>query len=314
VFAICVEASHARGMGHLFRALVIADALERRGNRVIFLVNECPAAREVLAKTHRRFEVETVAYSRGDWEASILHGRKIKVWINDRKDTDAAHVDRLKRAGLRVATFDDSGTGALVSDMNIVAIPSERGGVAGKCVLRGLEYLVLDPAIGHHRRLRKVVRSVAIAMGGSDTYGLTVEVVRALQNDSRALTVVLGPGFRHDSELQPLLDRRITVRRGVESLAAELSPHDLAITAGGMTLFEACAAGLPCIAIAAEDWEAEAIKVLARAGACADAGNRLAFDRKRLASPVDVESMSKAGMNLLDLRGVERVIDAVTSL
>ena len=48
MFALCVEASHARGMGHLFRALSLAQALEARGAKVQIYVNEDAAAARAL--------------------------------------------------------------------------------------------------------------------------------------------------------------------------------------------------------------------------------------------------------------------------
>ena len=38
-------------------------------------------------------------------------------------------------------------------------------------------------------------------------------------------------------------------------MAEEMSRHDLAVTGGGMTPFEANAAGLPCIVVANETFE-----------------------------------------------------------
>ncbi len=315
MFALCVEASHARGMGHLYRGLVLAVALERRGAEVRFLINEDTAAAAILRDRGRLFDTVPLQDLESGWEAPLVERLGIRVWINDRLGTDARHAKRVAGAGARLATFDDYGTGAPFVDVHVAALPFDASGPpAGKRVLAGLRYLLLDPEIARYRRIRKERRSVAVTLGGSDTHGLTVEVVRALRELGVPASVILGPGFRHERELEPLLDARFPVRRNIRVLAAELAGHDLAVTAGGITLFEACAAGLPCIAIAAEPWERHAIETLSALGACVDAGDRSAFDRSALGRPVALEAMSRAGMAAVDLDGAERVSEALLAL
>src|SRR6185312_14607042 len=107
---------------------------------------------------------------------------KIKTWINDRLDTGLAHAQSVRDAGARLVSFDDRGAGAALADLNIVAFPaSEAEKLPGRRVLSGPGALVLDPAIGALRRLRTALNSLVVSMGGSDTYGVTVDVARALK-------------------------------------------------------------------------------------------------------------------------------------
>jgi spore coat polysaccharide biosynthesis predicted glycosyltransferase SpsG len=302
-------------MGHLFRGLVLAAALERRGAAVRFLVNDFAQAAAILRERGRPFETVPLHDLDSGWETALVERRGIRVWINDRLRTDAGHAKRVADAGARLATFDDYGTGAPLADLHVAALPFDASGPpAGKRVLAGLRYLVLDPEIRRYRRLRKERRSLVVTLGGSDTYGLTVEVVRALRELGMQASIILGPGFGHERELEPLLDARFAVKRDVRMLAAELAAHDLAVTAGGITLFEACAVGLPCIAIAAEPWEQRSIETLAKLGVCTYAGYRSGFERSVLGHPLPLEAMSRAGMEAVHLEGVERVAEALLEL
>ena len=302
-------------MGHLFRGLVLAAALERRGAAVRFLVNDSAAAAKVLGERGRRFVVVPLRDLESGWETGQVQRHGIRVWVNDRLQTDARHAKRVLNAGARLATFDDYGSGAPLADLQVAALPfNATAPAAGRRVLSGLRYLMLDPEIARYRRLREERRSLVVTLGGSDTHGLTVDVVRALRECEIGATIVLGPAFEHQEALEPLLDARFTVKRDVRLLAAELAAHDLAVTAGGITLFEACAAGLPCIAIAAEPSEQRSIEALAKLGACAYAGYRNDFDRSVFRQSLALEAMSRAGMAALDLDGAERVADALLGL
>jgi spore coat polysaccharide biosynthesis predicted glycosyltransferase SpsG len=149
--------------------------------------------------------------------------------------------------------------------------------------------------------------SVVVSMGGSDTYGLTLDVVRALSERKLAATVVIGPGFAHEAGLAKLLDIGMIVKRSIPSLAEEFSRHDLAITAGGITPFEANAAGLPCVVIGAEPWEERAGELLAKLGGCRYAGPRARIDFSPLDHALPLEKMSAAALAAVPVDGAERV-------
>lgn len=315
MFALCVDASHARGMGHLFRALALAEALESQGTAVHIYVNNDQRAASVLRDRGYPWRAVPLAGSRGAWEPALVRADGIKVWVDDRLNTDVQHARRVLEAGARLATFDDRGSGAAMADVNIVAVPlTDNEQIPGKRVLSGLSYLVIDPAVVRYRRLRRERTSTVVSMGGSDTYGVTVDVVRALRRVGRHATIVLGPGFAHDSELDPLLNESFVVKRSVASLAEEFSRHDLAITAGGLTPFEANAAGLPCVVIATEPWEVRTGEVLARLGGSIYAGWREQIDFVALEPQFPIEKMSRAALATVPTDGASRVAKELLAL
>jgi spore coat polysaccharide biosynthesis predicted glycosyltransferase SpsG len=301
-------------MGHLFRALVLADIARGRGRRAIFVINEdAPATQLIASRGFASISVDLRDALSG-WAARAVRERQIRIWIDDRLDTDLAHAKGVCDGGARLVTFDNRGPGAALADLNVVALPHGNERIAGRRVLTGLRFMVIDPAIESYRRERAVLKSRVVTMGGSDTYGLTVAVVRALKEAALPATVVLGPGFRHDHELAAELDARFIVKRGLDSLPQELAAHDVAITAGGITLFEAAAAGLPCVVIATEPWEREAARMMERLGACVVAGYRDDFDTSLLRAALPVPRMSRAALAALDAGGASRVADEVLAL
>jgi len=313
MLALCLEASHARGMGHLFRGLALAQALENQGGQVHFTLNAFAPAEALLRERGRAFT--TVDLAASGWEADIIRTNGITTWINDRLDTGAAHAQAVAGAGARLVTFDDRGPGAALTDLNVVAFPaSDDERLDGKRILSGPQALVLDPAIATYRRPRTALNSLVVSMGGSDTYGVTVAVARALKQRGMNATVTLGPGFAHNEALAAVAHDGLTVKRNVPSLVEEFAGHDLAITAGGLTPCEANAAGLPCIVIATESWEARTGQVLEGLGGSLFAGSRDQIDFGVLDRTLPIAAMSQAAMYGVPFDGARTIAGEILAL
>ena len=314
MFAICLESSHARGMGHLFRSLNLAHELERRGQAVTLLVNDDAASLRVLLEQERAPLVVDLHDLSGGWESSLVSRHGFSVWINDRLDTHAAHASHVRATGIKLVTFDDRGSGAALADLHVAALAFGDEPLAGKVVLRGLNYLILNPDLARYQRLRSAPGSLLVTLGGSDTYGATVKVVAQLAACGLGATVVVGPAFAHHQALDEVLTGAFELRVGVPSMGEEMWRHELAITGGGITPFEANAVGLPCLVVANEDFEIPVARELARLGGSLFAGHHTAIDLSVLESVLPLEVMSRAGMARVGLGGVARVADALVGL
>lgn len=315
MFALCVESSHARGMGHVFRAINLALGLRRAGQPCTILVNGDPPALRRLEQAGLTYATVNLNDADSDWEGRFIEEARIRVWINDRHDTDAGHAAKVSRRGVRLATFDDRGGGAAHADLNVVALAFDSDEqLPGRKVLRGLRYLVLNPDVAKHRRLRHRPGRTLVTLGGTDTHGVTITVVHCLRAAGRTATVIVGPGFLHDAQLSEAIGPGFEVKRDVPSLVAELEHYDLAITGGGITPFEANASGLPCIVIANEPFEIPNGRELARLGSSVFAGYHTAIDESVMTRDFPLEAMSRAGLEHISLDGADRVASELMAL
>ena len=314
MFAICLESSHARGMGHLFRVLNLAQELEHRGHSVTLLVNEDEVALRMLNEHgYTPIVVNLHDYS-SEWESELIERHGFSVWINDRLDTDEVHVQSVNKSEIKLATFDDHGSGAAFADLHIAGLNFDKRQLSGKKVLYGVNYLILNQEIARYQRLRQTPGSILVTLGGSDTYGVTIKVVEQLTILGLSATVVVGPTFRHFKALDAVLNDDFDLRISVQSMAEEMSRHELAITGGGITPFEANAAGLPCLVIANEDFEIPVCQELERLGGAIFVGHHNNIDLSVMDTPLPLENMSRAGMSKIGLGGLVRVADALEGL
>jgi len=315
VFAICVECSHARGMGHLYRALNLAAELKKGKILYRLYLNEHSPSQQILTANEIPHSVVNLDDISNDWETWLIRRDGITLWINDRLDTQISHAQKIKSAGIPLVTFDDRGAGAVLADLHIAALsfnPNEKLG--GLKLLRGIDYLILNPQIEVYKRKRSRLESILITLGGSDTHGVTVKVVKLLKEMGLAATVVVGPSFMHTESLERELTEDFALKSGVPSLIKEFYRHDLAITGGGITPFEANASGLPCIVVANEQFEipvAEALQIL---GGVIFVGHHESLNMPMFDCNLPLTKMSLAGLSSIDLLGVKRVVAALQEL
>lgn len=325
MLGICIEASHSRGMGHLFRTLNFIHYLKQYApkERYIVVVNEDREAEDIL----KRSEINYIAMDTSadnNWEAKVIKDYGITHILNDRLDTKACSIERMKECGVPVFTIDDMGEGAGLCDINFASLVFDReSDIKGKEVLTGENYLILNPEIGIYKKQKKALKKVLVTMGGSDTYNLTIMVLEALKTVNRQLevTVVIGPGSKCFYQAKKLVDNNtngniaIKIKSRVASLIEEMGRHDLGITAGGVTPFEAAAAGLPTISIAAELHEIGICKRLEELGCSKYLGYWKNIDEKDVKSAIetmsdeDISDMSQSGLDKIKVSGAKNIME-----
>ena len=226
-------------------------------------------------------------------------------------------VRRARRVGVPVATIHDLGIAAIDSDLVIDGSVHTPRGVKGHCgTLRGLPYMILDPGVRAMRQklTRAVPRRILVVLGGGSRLTASARLVRMIAARMRDVEIRVAAGFSGGRRVPALaIGTWIHARDG---LAKELASASVAVLAGGVTLYEACALGVPSVAIALNRAQHVTIRALARRGATVDAGvvtgdkalTRVAREVERLV--VDAAArrqMAMAGRRLIDARGAARV-------
>ncbi len=264
--------------------------------------------------------VETAEFSdfESDWESVLIREYHVDTWINDRLDTTLSHARGVKKNNISLVTFDDKGEGAKLSDLHIAGLVFERENeLNGRHVLTGTNVLVLSPLIDKYRRLRTGLNRVIVSMGGSDTYGLTWMILDILEELEVAATIHTGPAFKDLPRLKRRCAGKYKLIHSVPSLCETFFQYDLAFTGGGITPFEANAAGLPCLMISSEEHEISACRFLESSGASIYLGGRESLSRsvvKKTLAAVNIKDMSRAGMKTVTTDGAANIWNALQDL
>lgn len=316
MFAVCIESSHQKGMGHLFRALNFIAFLNKKKKKHIVILNDDAAAKEILKHNGISFVTVDLEDVSGDWETRIIQQYRISVWINDRLDTNLQHSRNVKKNNIHLVSFDDTGDGAELADLNFGMMPCNyEKNLSGKIVKKGIEFFILNEDVVRYKRKRTEMKKILVTLGGSDTYGVTLKVIERIKHFNYDITIVTGPSFIHTKELDMISGGQFKIKKSISSLISEFYEHDIAITGGGITPFEANASGLPCLIIANERHEIENGEFLKRLGTSDYLGYYADIDFNNLSiKEYNIKEMSKLGMERIPENAVERVYDEIIKL
>jgi spore coat polysaccharide biosynthesis predicted glycosyltransferase SpsG len=241
-------------------------------------------------------------------------------------------ITQARNRGIPVISIHDLGLNPLPSDVVIdgsIAPGSFQNAFSQKAeIFRGADYMILDPVLQQlhrkRRRTRKKIQSVVINLGGGNSRTFFPKILEGLKLWDQEVTVIGIRGFVRWG--QDLLERKdwhpIHFRWESAAPYPFLMNADLAITAGGLSAYEALCTGTPLLALSYDPLQQIAIHAMAGAGACVDLGPgedlnpiQLAEALARLDADCEGrERISLKGKTIVDGCGAERVSGIVRDL
>lgn len=313
-FALFRVAAGARiGFGHLRRATTLASALERS------CAISLRGSADVPSPWHQMPSTPAAAFD--------ACRPRLLVVDDPRTDRTLPWLDAARRAGVPCATVHDLGLGAVASDLAIDGSLVTRRRWSARATLVGPRFAVLGlrPRSGRRRRHTTRVRRILVSLGGGDNSVLVRTIVRALREALPDVRITVPRGFGRPAAVEALATEGVEVVAAPHGLADLLDAADIGVVAGGVTLYEAAAAGLPVVAlpivtaqrptVQAFGRAGLAVPVPVRAGGLAASGRGVARCVASLAGDVPRRrAMSVRGPAVVDGRGTQRVIQALVAL
>ena len=312
------EGNHQQGMGDIWGSIALADEFAKHSVETLFLLAEGEEAVSLIVE--RGYKVCTVPSRAHEDEALKAFGPDVII-LNKLKNPPE-HVKSLREFASLIVTIDDAGQGARHANLNINAMYYIDGAVVDTRFV-GLRR-EFQEAHGWEKPISNEVRELLITQGGGDTGGFTPVIVRALERVRCRphCTVVTGPAFQHHAEFQQSLNAStldLTHVHNAQNMCQLAWEADLAITAGGLTMFELACVGTPSIVVCGEPFEVEPGIRLDKAGAVVSLGFGGGVDYAKLPDLVDDLSngvevrrrMSARGKESVDGRGCERTVGLI---
>ncbi|MGW7687140.1 PseG/SpsG family protein [Kribbella sp. NPDC054772] len=327
----------ARGVGHVMRCLALAEEVRRRGAELVFVcdAHTVPWAAEQIAA--RGISVSPAVWT-PEAHVELVGVLGLDAVVFDSYDLDAAVYPAVRATGLpTLAIVDGDLRGAeadvlvdqnLAAELDLPVLPRD------SVRLAGLPYVMIRDEILAHRpseppaaRQNGVPRVFAF-FGGTDAFGAGPHVARALVATGlpfEATLVAPGPALAAQIaavELQP--HQQLQVIGPTDQLAAQVREADLTISASGTSTWEllclGATAGLVCVVDNQVMGYERAIDTGAAAGlgllSALEADTSLAVPvlKRLLTDSAERGRLARAGWELVDGRGRERVADALLRL
>ena len=250
------------GTGHVMRCLSIADALRRMGEQVCFLLADCSAV-PLLERHGQEYRILNSSFKHPEEELEtllpLLAENPCGVFLADSYYVTDMYLRRV-RDYMPVCYMDDRGISGLPVDLlinyNIFADASlyEYPGKEGTSCLFGTEYAPLRREFKEvPYQVREQVKRVLLTTGGSDKYNLTGKILEeCLERADIGSLEYCAVSGAYNEYLPSLLKIEkehsgVQVFCDVTNMSELMRNCDIAVTAGGSTMYELSAVGVPII-------------------------------------------------------------------
>jgi len=330
-----VDASNKLGMGHLMESISLAESLKRREKcNIFFLTKNFPPAIDIL-KT-RGFNVEILNGNSEENEikkiSQTVKTRQVEVLVVDLLDKNDKYFLKLKHhVKVLIVILDDdkhrSVTGDMVVNFNIA---QDKGFYAKLPVSKtiyciGPEFMLVPEELHSEWKKEKVIpatcRTILVNQGGSDPFGLTAKIVKALEllDLKQKIIVVIGHAVsnKHKKELEHLKlrlknDYQFGWNVTRERFYQFMSECDLAITAAGNTLYELALFGAPSIVVCHHEKHDLVARKFAEKNAVINLGIGTTLETSTIAEAVDKLLRSRKKRLELSLN-TKKIVDGLGS-
>lgn len=356
---VCIRADGGKdvGLGHIMRCLSLAQTFRRNGDKVYFFSKLDEGIKKIRQENFEFVRLVSAVQEADGYlydnpthladEVSemiaLLQEYRIDVLVIDTYNVSREYFLALKPYVNRLAYVDDINKFPYPVDIVI------NGNITGKFLgyqkydqeqglFLGTEYNMIRDEFSNipPRTIRRNVKEILITTGGGDPFKLTSKLLDILLKDEEyrhlRLNVLVGSGFTNCGNLGDLsknCDNVFLYANSVLShilpdiIYSEVSPimlrSDLAISAGGSTLYELAACGTPAMAIILADNQEGIVHKMDELGYVKSLGwyaqlsEELVLDNlgKIMGDVQRRREMSTKGQRLVDGKGTERIVRSI---
>ena len=312
------KGGHKEGMGDVMSSLSLAEEFRKKGHEALFVINSNKTVKKIILENN--FENITAGISIAF--EKLLSGRSIDIAILNQMNTPENEALIFKNQSKLLVTIDDTGDSAKLADLPFNLLYSCENSITD------LKYMPVANLYrqkhGTPKIIREKVENILVTQGGSDTYGFTPKIVKSLYDIPQDINidVVLGPNFAHFTELNRVLKespRTFNLVKAKNDLSELMVESDIAISAGGNTLFELACLGVPVIVLCGELFEVETANRLQKEGFGINLGFGKNVDEKDISKSVLKlinntplrSKMSARGKKLIDGSGSQRMVETI---
>ncbi len=328
-----VDGTATTGLGHVVRCSALAAALKRSGVASTFLAGGHPGVKDkvvAVGATHVRDSRGGQGTIDVDEILGVARATQSSAIVVDSYFADAGTLQALHAAGFVLIVLDDLAGFEISADLVVngsahaSTLRYRTRSTTTRLLLGPIYALLREPFWQASPRVsRPRVADVLVTMGGGNTGALALPVVAALDDvDVEFDLAVMQSALAPPLAITPTRHRARTLVDPLDVRSC-LAQADLAVCAGGQTIYELAAVGTPAVAVQVSSNQAGSLAAMAASGVLRAVGALDDADvwqsmRRAVAELCERhderQAMSAAGQRLVDGRGAVRVAEAVADL
>ncbi len=232
------------GSGHLFRSLVIAYFLKKkfklRFKEILFLVKTKKKFKKSLEiLKHHKFAIKSIEHKIKDYsklEAKIIGKFYANLLIIDRLgNIKKEFIDNIYKNYKKKIIIDDSSNYRKMFDLSLNPLIQNVKKFNGCKV--GFKYQILNNKIVEKTKKNINCKNIFIFFGGFDSKKIAKKVLKSLENLNLQLIINLPSSYK--SKINIIKSKHKINYFNPESYSNKLVASNIAIIAGGLSLFDA---------------------------------------------------------------------------
>lgn len=337
MIGIRVDANERIAMGHLMRCMSIARQLKANNQKVIFIISEDYSMQQIKESGFQCVCLDN-QYNEKDKEIKRL------LEIIEDYEIDKLLIDSYEVTYFYMSVLREHCKLIYIDDMNLFCYPADLiinyTFKVDKAIyqiydykeerfLLGEKYIPLRPEFSEGSiDIRKQVQNIFLTTGGTDEYDMVLEILRQMQSDcllkDLQMHVVVGKFYKKLDELKQFASSlsNIQIYYDIPNIANVMRKCDVAISAGGTTLAELCACGIPTVCFSIANNQIEGARAYGNEGLMIFAGivmngrtdvvENVMVDVKRLIGDYELrKSMSQRAHLAIDGKGAIRIAEEI---
>lgn len=258
-FLIRVDANPEIALGHLKRCMALAEGLKRENCEVLFVCLEDDSTKKVVENSKFSFRFVSDEIGKGNDLSKTLElarGFSAEAVIIDSYSVNGSYTESIMGEEIKTIYIDDLAQTKLPCHGIINGmIGAEHICYDVSLKLLGKDFLLLGKeywnpgmaCIGE-------VSNVLITMGGIDHYCLSEQVLVILEKHPKdfSISVVIGPYYENEKQIDAQMRKmrkKVCLIKEANTLFYNFEKSDMAISAGGFTLYELATMGKPTIGV-----------------------------------------------------------------
>lgn len=342
MLGIRVDANEKIATGHLMRCMSIAEMCRKLGQEILFILAE--------EKETGRLEKQGFPFHilHTDWAKMEEEIRALKHLVKEKKvqyllvDSYQAGTEYLRQMNdlVPVMYIDDFGEMCYpVSAVLHYGISPVRDGYVeayekqGTKVLLGMEYIPLrEEFMKEKNKAGERKKSILITTGGTDPFQITGQLLESCQNLKREDGTFVFEGFEYEviagamnahlDQLKAFSDKypKIHIHHNVSNMSDYMRTCKMAVSAGGTTLYELCACGIPAVCFSFADNQKPGTLAFGKKKWIEYAGDARETDvvagivktlRKFLEEPEFYKKQQRTMQEIVDGKGALRIAESI---
>lgn len=318
-----VEAGSEIGLGHLLRAVALAQDL-RKHYQVHFIINNSCFAASYLRRHDFKFNILKKGLSSKQSQPDAI--------IFDAPNPPVEKFKTLKTDGVKFIALDYFNYSQPLFDVVInIYNHSNTPLPRGIRYFEGLKYVILREELVHTQRLDKKktyiqpVKTIFASFGGSDIKNFSYKIINMLEKnvlEKLMVNLLLGGLNKKEKMIKEKIKHgtrhNYNIYINIENVRDLMESADLAFSNGGTTLLELLYLGVPTIVFAQNEREYKFAAFIQNKGACQAVENLSSKSKKSVLEAVEDctirERIGSTGMSLIDGKGKERIIKIIRNL